>query len=111
MPAGSRGSCGLGRHDLQRRDQFAGGGHLVLGDAVVAELAEFFEPDAGMAQDFHECPRPEGFAFHACQVGAQAAAGWAGPDGAGVDREGGQPAVGLGGGSEGVAGAGLAYLV
>jgi len=36
----------LGRRDLQQRDELAGGGKPVLGDAVVAELAEFFEPDA-----------------------------------------------------------------
>jgi hypothetical protein len=38
--------AGLGQRDLQQRDQLAGGGQPVLGDAVVAELAEFFEPDA-----------------------------------------------------------------
>ena len=38
--------AGLGRRDLQQRDELAGGGQPVLGDAVVAELAEFFEPDA-----------------------------------------------------------------
>ena len=32
--------------DLQQRDELAGGGQPVPGDAVVAELAEFFEPDA-----------------------------------------------------------------
>jgi hypothetical protein len=37
---------GLGRRDLQQRDELARGGQPVLGDAVVAELAEFFEPDA-----------------------------------------------------------------
>ena len=44
--SGLTSSAGLGRRDLQQRDELAGGGQPVLGDAVVAELAEFFEPDA-----------------------------------------------------------------
>jgi len=45
--------AGLRRRDLQQRDQFPRRGEPVLGDAVVAELAEFFEPDA-----FSQGPQP-----------------------------------------------------
>ena len=38
---------GLGRGDLQQRDELAGGGQPVLDQAVVAELQEFLDPDPG----------------------------------------------------------------
>jgi hypothetical protein len=102
--------AGLRRRDLQQRDQFSGRGEPVLGDAVVAELAEFFEPDAAVAQDLDERPRPEGFAFLARQVGARSAAGGAGEDASGVSGGGREPAEGLPAAGEGTAGQGLAGL-
>jgi hypothetical protein len=36
---------GLGRGDLQQREQLAGGRQLVLDEAVVGQLGEFLDPD------------------------------------------------------------------
>ena len=38
---------GLGRGDLQQRHEFPGVGEPVLDQAVVAELEQFLDPDAG----------------------------------------------------------------
>ncbi len=61
---------GLRRRDLQQRDQLAGGGKPVLHQAVVAELEEFFDPDAGGAQHLHDRPDPEGKLLFQGQVAA-----------------------------------------
>jgi hypothetical protein len=54
---------GLGRGDSQQGDQLAGGGQAVLDQAVVGELGEFLDPDAGVAQDLDDGPRPERVVF------------------------------------------------
>ena len=82
---------GLGRGDVQQRDQLAGGGQPVLDQAVMGELGELFDPDAGVAEDFHGRPRPERVVFLAGEVapGAgrrprprSAGSGWSGRGGA-----------------------------
>ena len=50
---------GLGRGDLQQRDELAGGGQPVLDEAVMGQLGQLLDPDAGVAQDFHGRPGPE----------------------------------------------------
>ena len=42
---------GLGRGDLEQRNQFSGGREAILDQAVMAELEELLDPDAGEAQD------------------------------------------------------------
>ena len=66
---------GLGRGDLQQRDELAGGGQRVLDEAVVGQLGEFLDPDAGVAQDLHRGPGPERPVLFEGQVAALAAAG------------------------------------
>ena len=50
---------GLRRDDLQQRDELAGAGQPVLDQAVVADLQELLDADAGQAQYFHGGPGPE----------------------------------------------------
>ena len=76
----SRSVVGLGRGDLQQRDQLAGGGQPVLDEAVVGQFGQFLDPDAGHAQDLHGGPGPERAVFLAGQVAALAGAGVLGPD-------------------------------
>ena len=54
---------GLGRGDLQQRDEFPGGGQPVLDQAVVGQLGEFLDADAGGAQDLDGGPGPERVVF------------------------------------------------
>ena len=74
---------GLGRGDRQQRDQLAGGGEPVLDQAVVRELGQLLDPDAGVAQDLDGGPGPERVVLLAGQVAALAGAGVLGPDAAG----------------------------
>jgi hypothetical protein len=52
-------AVGLGRRDDQQRDDLTVGA-LILPDAQVGELAEFFDPDAGVSQRLDDDPCPEG---------------------------------------------------
>lgn len=54
---------GLGRGDLQERNEFAGARQPVLDQAVVRDLAQLLDPDAGHAQDLDRGPAPEGVAL------------------------------------------------
>ena len=79
---------GLRRRDLQQRNEFAGAGQGVLDQAVVGQLGEFLDADAGVAQRFHCGPGPERAVLLTGQVAAFAAAGGVlGPDpgGSGAD--------------------------
>jgi hypothetical protein len=49
----------LRRSDLQEWDERAGGRQPVLDERVVAQLAQFLDPDAGVTQDFDHGPGPE----------------------------------------------------
>ena len=49
---------GLGRRDLQQRDELAGAGQAVLHEAVVGDLQQFLDPDSGGSQDLDAWPRP-----------------------------------------------------
>jgi len=77
-----------------------------LHQAVVAELGQLLDADAGGAQHFHDRPGPECLAFFGGQVAAFAGPRVIGPDAGGGrgDRAG----QGLPGGGDGGAGAGLA---
>jgi hypothetical protein len=70
---------GLGRRDLQQRDEFAGGGQLVVDEAVVGKLSQFLDPDAGVAQHVDRGQRPERLVFLQAQVASLAAVGVLGP--------------------------------
>ena len=70
---------GLGRDDVQQRDQLAGAGKPVLDQAVVGQLGQLLHPEAGHPQDFHRGPGPERAAFLAGEVAARAAVGVLGP--------------------------------
>ena len=95
---------GLGRRDLQQRDQFAGAGQPVLDEAVVGELEQLLGPDAGMAENFDDRPCPERVVFLEVEVPLFAARGITCPDasGRGVRPDG--PDQGLPGGGELLAG-------
>ena len=54
---------GLGRGDGQQGDELAGGGEAVLDQAVVGELGEFLDPDAGVPEDLDDGPGPERVVF------------------------------------------------
>ena len=71
---------GLGRRDLQQRDQLAGVGQPVLHQAVVAELGQFLDADAGGAQHLDDRPGPERVVFLAGQVAAFPGGRVLGPD-------------------------------
>src|SRR5690242_579633 len=51
---------GLGRGDLQERDDFTGAGQGVRGEAAVRELEELLDPHPGVAQHLDQRPPPEG---------------------------------------------------
>ena len=70
---------GLARGDLQQRDELAGRGQPVLGDAVVGELQELLAADAGQPEDFDRGEGPECFFFLIGQVAALAGGGVLGP--------------------------------
>jgi hypothetical protein len=70
---------GLGRGDGQQRDELAGGGQAVLDQAVVRQLGEFLDADAGVAQDLDDGPGPERVVFLAGQVPPLPAGGLLGP--------------------------------
>ena len=70
---------GLGRGNVQQRDQLAAGWQAVLDQAVMGQLGEFLDPDAGIAQDVHGGPGPERLVFFEGQVAALAGAGVLGP--------------------------------
>ena len=98
---------GFGRDDLQQRHQLAGAGEPVLHEAVVAELDQLLDADAGGAQDLDGCPGPECAVFFCGEVAAFPAGRVAGPDvkgGAG----GGRAEQGRSRGGDGVAGPGVA---
>jgi len=63
---------GLGRDDLQEGDELTGPGELVLDQAVVAELEELLDPDAGVPEHLDGRPGPERVAFLASEVSALA---------------------------------------
>ena len=52
LTSSSRSSFGLGRHDLQQRDDFAGVGQPVGDQREVGDLQEFFEPDSRCGAGF-----------------------------------------------------------
>ena len=58
----------------------AGGRQPVLDQAVMGELGQLLDADAGAAQDLHGRPGPERVVFFAGEVAAQAGAGVLGPD-------------------------------
>ena len=74
---------GLGWDDLQQRHDFVGGGQTVLHQAVVGELQQLLDPNAGGAQDLNDRPGPEGVVFFAFEVASLAGAGVVRPDLAG----------------------------
>ena len=51
---------GLGRRDLQQRDEFTVGRQGVLDQAVVAEFGQLLDANSGVTQGFHRgvVPRP-----------------------------------------------------
>ena len=71
---------GLGRRDLQQRDELAGGGQPVLHQAVVGELEQFLDADAGGAQHLDDGPGPERVVLLEGQVAAFAGGRVVGPD-------------------------------
>jgi hypothetical protein len=74
---------GLGGRDLEQGNQLAGGGQPVLDEAVVGQLGQLLNPDAGVPQHFHHGPAPEPAVFFEGQVPALAG-GWVfSPDPAG----------------------------
>ena len=102
---------GLGGRDLQQRHELAGVGQPVLDEAVVAELEQFLDPDAGQAQDFDDRPRPERVIFLPVEQPLLAGGRVARPDVARVAVRPDGPDEGLPGGGEvlprlGVAGCG-----
>jgi len=99
---------GLGRRDLQQRHELAGAGQSVLNQAVVAELEELFDADAGGSQHLHNGPGPEREVFFQADVTALAGDRVVHPDLArrGVRDDGAHEPLSAGG--EGLAGAGLA---
>ena len=70
---------GLGRGDLQQRDQLAGGGQPVLDEAVVRQFCEFLDPDAGEAENLHGRPGPERAVLFEGEVAAPAGGRVLGP--------------------------------
>ena len=71
---------GLGRADLQQRDQFPGGGQPVLDEAVVRQLGQFLDPDSGVAHHLYHRPGPEPAVFFEAEITAPTAVGVLGPD-------------------------------
>jgi len=99
---------GLGRDDVQQRDQLTGAGKPVLDQAVVGQLGQLLHPHPGHAQHFHRGPGPECMAFLAGEVAPRAACGVLGPH-AGHVRAGGDGAAQRlpGGGEHGSGNGGL----
>jgi hypothetical protein len=54
---------GLGRRDLQQRDEFAAAREGVLDQAVVAEFGQLFDADSRVSQRLHRGPGPERAVF------------------------------------------------
>ena len=81
---------GLGRGDGQQGDELAGGGEPVLDQAVVGQLGEFLDADAGVAQDLDGGPGPERVVLLAGQVPALAGGGVLGPGAGGTGWPGGR---------------------
>jgi hypothetical protein len=75
----SRSASVLDGAMASRGDELAGGGKAVLDQAVVGELGEFLDPDAGVAQDLDDGPGPERVVLLAGQVPPFPAAGLLGP--------------------------------
>ena len=71
---------GLGRGDLQQRDQLAGGRQPVLDEAVVRQLGQFLDPDSGVTQHLYHGPGPEPAVFFEAEVAAPTGVGVLGPD-------------------------------
>jgi len=71
---------GLGRGDLQQRDDFGAGRRCVLDQAVVAEFGELFDADPGVSQRFDGRPGPEGPVLLPGEVPARARGGVLAPD-------------------------------
>ena len=71
---------GFRRHDVEQRDHLAAGGHGVLDEAVVAELGELLDSDAGMAEHLDRGPRPERSVLFEAEVSALGGRGALGPD-------------------------------
>jgi hypothetical protein len=99
---------GLGRRDLQQRDQLAAAGQLVLDEAVVGQLGKFLDPDAGVTQDVHGGPGPERLVFFEGEIAVPAGAGVMRPDPVSRRVRSGGPAQGLPAGGEVLAGSGVA---
>src|SRR5659263_460072 len=72
---GSSTRAGFGRRDLQQGDEFAGGGQLVVDEAVVGKLSQFLDPNAGVAQHVDRGQRPERLVFLQAQVASFAVPG------------------------------------
>ena len=70
---------GLGRRDVQQRDRLAVTGKFVADEAVMRQLGEFLDPDAGMPEYLDEGPCPERVFFFLGQVPAPAGEGVVGP--------------------------------
>jgi hypothetical protein len=98
---------GFGRGDLQQGHQLAGGRQPVLHQAVVAELDQFLDADAGGPEHFDDRPGPERVAFFGGEVAPFAGAAVLSPD---VDAAvlGGRAGQGLPGSGEGIARPGVA---
>ena len=71
---------GLRRRNLQQRNKFPAARRPVLDQAVVGELGQLLDPDAGRAQHFDRGPRPERVVLLAGQVSALSGSGLLGPD-------------------------------
>ena len=77
---------GLGRGDVQQRDQLPGGRYPVLHQAGMGQLGQFLNPHAGQPKDLHGCPGPERPILLAGEVAAGAVCGVCGVFGPDVGR-------------------------
>ena len=68
----SRLGVGLGRGDLEHRDDLAGAGELVGDEAMVRELDQFLDADARGPEDLDGRPAPEGAFFFEGKVASPA---------------------------------------
>lgn len=74
---------GLGRGDLQQRNQLTGRWQPVMDQAVVGQLGEFLDADTGVAQHLDHRPGPEAAVLCEGEVATLPAVGVLGPDAAG----------------------------